>query len=92
MCLPSRRWPPAFRCLRTRAPLSRKRLVVQAGRGPLIEKHGDLEFAAELLGQVAFDPVMRAKVIAAQSARLDHFSDTRLVERLEYAISAVTRN
>ena len=52
----------------------------------------DLEFAAELLGQVAFDPVMRAKVIAAQSARLDHFSDTRLVERLEYAISAVTRN
>ena len=31
----------------------------------------DLEFAAELLGQLAFDPVMRAKVVAAQPTRLE---------------------
>jgi glycosyltransferase involved in cell wall biosynthesis len=42
----------------------------------------DLEHAAELLGQLAFDPVMRAKVIARQRRRLEDFSDARLVERL----------
>jgi glycosyltransferase involved in cell wall biosynthesis len=42
----------------------------------------DLEYAAELLGQLAFDPAMRAKVIAGQHARLAHFSEARLVERL----------
>jgi glycosyltransferase involved in cell wall biosynthesis len=52
----------------------------------------DLEYAAELLGQVAFDPAVRAKVIAAQYARLDHFSERRVVERLKDAISAVVRN
>lgn len=52
----------------------------------------DLEYAAELLGQVAFDPEVRANVIAAQYARLDHFSERRVVERLKDAISAVARN
>ncbi len=52
----------------------------------------DLEFAAELLGQVAFDPALREKVIAAQFERLEHFSEVRLVERLKEAISAVTRH
>ena len=42
----------------------------------------DLEYAAELLGQLAFDPVMRAKVIAGQHARLADFSEEKLVERL----------
>ncbi len=50
----------------------------------------DLELAAELLGQLAFDPVMRAKVIAGQYARLEHFSESRLVGRLKDAISAVS--
>lgn len=42
----------------------------------------DLEYAAELLGQLAFDPAMRAKVIAGQRARLADFSERKLVERL----------
>ena len=42
----------------------------------------DLEFAAELLGQLAFDPVMRAQVIARQRRRLADFSDAGLIERL----------
>ena len=42
----------------------------------------DLEFAAELLGQVAFDPVLRARVIERQYRRLDDFSEDRMVERL----------
>ena len=35
----------------------------------------DLEYAAELLGQLAFDPVMRQKVIAGQRRRLNDFSE-----------------
>ena len=42
----------------------------------------DLEYAAELLGQLAFDPVMRANVIAGQRRRLKDFSEARLVEQL----------
>jgi glycosyltransferase involved in cell wall biosynthesis len=42
----------------------------------------DLEYAAELLGQLAFDPVMREKVIAGQRKRLEDFSEGRLIERL----------
>jgi L-malate glycosyltransferase len=52
----------------------------------------DFEFAAEVLGQLAFDPAMRARVIAAQYTRLEHFSEAHLVERLKDALSAVTRN
>jgi glycosyltransferase involved in cell wall biosynthesis len=47
----------------------------------------DLEYAAELLGQMTFDPVMRARIIAAQYARLEHFSEASLVERLKRELS-----
>jgi glycosyltransferase involved in cell wall biosynthesis len=43
----------------------------------------DLEYAAELLGQLAFDPDMRARVIAGQRRRLADFSDDRLRARLD---------
>ena len=42
----------------------------------------DLEYAAELLGQLAFDPAMRGRVIAGQRKRLEDFSEHRLRERL----------
>jgi glycosyltransferase involved in cell wall biosynthesis len=42
----------------------------------------DLEYAAELLGQLAFDPVLRARVIARQRQRLADFSDAGLVARI----------
>jgi glycosyltransferase involved in cell wall biosynthesis len=42
----------------------------------------DLEYASELLGQLAFDPVLRQKVIAGQRTRLEAFSEERLRQRL----------
>ena len=48
----------------------------------------DLELAAELLGQLAFDPVMRARVVAGQRERLMDFSEARLVEQLEGVVAA----
>jgi L-malate glycosyltransferase len=42
----------------------------------------DMEYAAELLGQLAFDPVVRARVIEGQRKRLAEFSDDRLRARL----------
>ena len=42
----------------------------------------DLEYASELLGQLAFDPIMRQKVIAGQRKRLEAFSDRRLRQQL----------
>jgi len=49
----------------------------------------DLEYAAELLGQLAFDPVMRQKVIAGQRKRLEDFSEARLIERLSGILEKV---
>ena len=46
----------------------------------------DLEFAAELLGQVAFDRDLREKVIARQLARLDDFSEAHFVDRLQSVV------
>jgi glycosyltransferase involved in cell wall biosynthesis len=46
----------------------------------------DFEVAAELLGQVAFDPDLRARVIAGQRERLTHFSEPRLVARLRQVV------
>lgn len=43
----------------------------------------DLEFAAELLGQLAFDADLRARVIARQYQRLEDFSEALLLERLK---------
>ena len=51
------------------------------GAGVLFEPK-DMEYAAELLGQLAFDPVMRARVIAGQRRRLADFSDDHLRARL----------
>ena len=43
----------------------------------------DLEYAAELLGQLAFDPDMRTRVIARQRTRLEDFSEAQIVGRLK---------
>jgi glycosyltransferase involved in cell wall biosynthesis len=51
----------------------------------------DMEYAAELLAQLAFDPAVRDAVIAGQRRRLDAFSDAHLVERLTAAVAAVAR-
>jgi glycosyltransferase involved in cell wall biosynthesis len=48
----------------------------------------DLEYAAELLGQLAFDPDMRAKVIAGQRRRLADFSEDRLRAAIESMLVA----
>ncbi len=45
----------------------------------------DLEYAAELLGVLAFDDDVRARVIAGQRRRLADFSDARI----EHALSSV---
>jgi len=52
------------------------------GAGVLFEPK-DMEYAAELLGQLAFDPDLRARVIAGQRRRLADFADDRLVARLQ---------
>jgi len=50
----------------------------------------DLEFASELLGQLAFDPQLRAQVVARQNRRLEDFSEIRLLERLAEVISTTS--
>lgn len=47
----------------------------------------DLEHAAELLGSLAFDDDLRARVIAGQRQRLAHFSDDRLTTRLKALVA-----
>jgi glycosyltransferase involved in cell wall biosynthesis len=42
----------------------------------------DLEFAAELLGQLTFDDDFRARVIAGQRRRLSDFGDARITREL----------
>jgi len=42
----------------------------------------DLEYAAELLGALAFDDGLRASVIAGQRRRLADFGDARLMREL----------
>jgi len=46
----------------------------------------DLEYAAELLGQLAFDDDLRARVIAGQRRRLADFGDERITRDLVGAI------
>lgn len=43
----------------------------------------DLEWAAELLGELAFNDALRARVIAGQRARLTDFGDARIRRDLE---------
>jgi glycosyltransferase involved in cell wall biosynthesis len=47
----------------------------------------DMEYAAELLGLLAFDDPLRAKVIAGQRQRLAHFSDARVERALARILS-----
>ena len=48
----------------------------------------DLEFAAELLGALAFDDDLRAQVIAGQRRRLADFGDARITRELTSAAPA----
>jgi L-malate glycosyltransferase len=43
----------------------------------------DFEYAAELLGALAFDDALRARVIAGQRRRLAEFGDARITSELE---------
>ena len=49
----------------------------------------DLEFAAELLGELAYNDEFRALVIAGQRRRLTHFGDDRLRHELTRILSMV---
>ena len=49
----------------------------------------DLEFAAELLGELAYNDDLRARVIAGQSRRLAEFGDERLRDTLTRLLSMV---
>jgi glycosyltransferase involved in cell wall biosynthesis len=49
----------------------------------------DLEFAAELLGELAYNDDLRARVIARQQRRLADFGDTRLRAELTRILSMV---
>jgi hypothetical protein len=43
----------------------------------------DLEHAAELLGELAYNDTLRAQVITGQRARLNDFGDARIRRELE---------
>jgi glycosyltransferase involved in cell wall biosynthesis len=58
------------------------------GAGVVFEPK-DMEYAAELLGQLAFDPAVREGVIAGQRARLQEFSDDRIREQLREIVHSV---
>jgi glycosyltransferase involved in cell wall biosynthesis len=49
----------------------------------------DLEFAAELLGELAYDNELRARVIAGQRRRLEAFSEPRLRQHLARLLTMV---
>lgn len=51
----------------------------------------DLEFAAELLGELAFNDQLRASVIAGQRRRLQDFGDDRIVRELEQLLGRTQR-
>jgi glycosyltransferase involved in cell wall biosynthesis len=55
------------------------------GAGVLFDDK-DMKYVAELLGQLAFDPVMRQRVVARQRTRLGDFSDDRLAAQLQRTI------
>src|SRR5438034_66012 len=50
----------------------------------------DLEYAAELLGALAFDDGLRARVIAGQRRRLADFTDDRIVRDLRSVIDQLS--
>ena len=49
----------------------------------------NLEYAAELLGSLAFDDDLRAKVIAGQRRRLADFGEARIVRELERILASM---
>jgi L-malate glycosyltransferase len=51
----------------------------------------DLEFAAELLGELAYNDELRAQVLAGQRRRLVDFGDARLRQELTRIVSMVHR-
>ena len=51
----------------------------------------DLEYAAELLGALAFDDDLRAEVIAGQRRRLADFGDARITRELDRPAAAHSR-
>jgi glycosyltransferase involved in cell wall biosynthesis len=52
------------------------------GAGVLFEPK-DLEFASELLGELAYNETLRARVIAGQRRRLSDFGDDRIMRELD---------
>jgi glycosyltransferase involved in cell wall biosynthesis len=50
----------------------------------------DLEYAAELMGALAFDDDLRAEIIAGQRQRLPAFGDARLERDLQTVLAAVS--
>jgi hypothetical protein len=50
----------------------------------------DLEYAAELLGALAFDDGLRAQVIAGQRRRLADFGDARITRDLTAVIQSLS--
>ncbi len=62
-------------------PGSRLPLRIRAG---VVFAPKDLELAAELLGALAYDEPLRARVVAAQRRRLAAFTEDRTVERLQW--------
>ena len=49
----------------------------------------DLEYAAELLGELAYNDELRARVIAGQRRRLEEFGDARLRRDLDRLLAMV---
>ncbi len=52
------------------------------GAGVLFDPK-DLEFAAELLGELAYNDQLRSRVIAGQRRRLRDFGDDRIMRELD---------
>ena len=52
----------------------------------------DLEYAAELLGSLAFDDDLRADVIAGQRRRLQDFGDARIQQELNALLQSASRS
>jgi L-malate glycosyltransferase len=56
------------------------------GGAGVLFRQKNMEYAAELLGQLAFDPAMRTRVIDGQRRRLADFGEDRLRTRLEQVV------
>jgi len=50
----------------------------------------DLEYAAELLGALAFDDSLRARVVAGQRRRLEDFGDARITRELTRLVQSLS--